>query len=163
MGRAARSRSRLSPVRRGGTPRDFERERPRARSLAICGIFAIFASGDRPLGIEHADLAGLRDHLAHRGPDDAGAWSDESDPGAWIGHRRLAIMDPARGTEPIVRGDASDPCVVAFNGELLNHLELRRELEAASMRLRYGLDTSFKATFAQHHDARQSSSPQWPK
>lgn len=38
-------------------------------------------------------------------------------------------MDPERGVEPIVRGDADDPCVVAFNGELLNHLELRRELE----------------------------------
>jgi asparagine synthase (glutamine-hydrolysing) len=91
----------------------------------VCGILAILASGDRSPGLEETSFKSLRDRLQHRGPDDAGLWRDQY---ALIGHRRLAIMDPAHGQEPIVRGDAQDPCVVVFNGELLNHLELRRVL-----------------------------------
>ncbi len=142
---AARSRPRLSPVGGGGTPRDFGRERHLAGSLAICGIFAIFAPGDRSVGIEEARLVGLRDRLAHRGPDDAGSWSDGRERQAWIGHRRLAIMDPDHGVEPIVRGDEADPCVVAFNGELLNHRELRRELETLGERFETTCDAETAA------------------
>jgi len=91
----------------------------------MCGIFAIFAPGDRSTGLAEPDFARLRDRLRHRGPDDAGVWHDRH---ALIGHRRLAIMDPAHGREPIVRGDPDDPCVVVFNGELLNHRELRTSL-----------------------------------
>ncbi len=91
----------------------------------MCGIFAIFAPGDGSAGLDERDFARLRDRLRHRGPDEAGIWNDRH---ALIGHRRLAIVDPAHGREPFVRGSAEDPCVVVFNGELLNHRDLRREL-----------------------------------
>jgi asparagine synthase (glutamine-hydrolysing) len=64
--------------------------------------------------------------LRHRGPDDLGLWLDES-AGIALGHRRLAILDlsPA-GHQPMV--SACGRYVMAFNGEIYNHQELRSEL-----------------------------------
>lgn len=65
--------------------------------------------------------------IAHRGPDDSGLWVDEA-AGVALGHRRLSILDlsPA-GHQPMV--SASGRYVIAFNGEIYNHLELRADLE----------------------------------
>ena len=75
-------------------------------------------------------LRGMSDTLIHRGPDDGGYWCD-SEQRIGLGHRRLAIVDlsPA-GHQPMV--SASGRYVIAFNGEIYNHLELRKELEAGS-------------------------------
>jgi len=72
--------------------------------------------------------------IAHRGPDDSGAWAD-AQAGIALGHRRLSIVDlsPA-GHQPMA--SASGRFVMAFNGEIYNHLELRRELEGMDPRLR---------------------------
>jgi asparagine synthase (glutamine-hydrolysing) len=90
----------------------------------MCGIAGIVAAspGDRRPIAEHMAAA-----LQHRGPDDSGCWGDAS-LGIAIAHRRLAILDlsPA-GHQPMV--SASGRYVIAFNGEIYNHLELRRELE----------------------------------
>jgi len=65
--------------------------------------------------------------IRHRGPDDTGAWTDASK-GFALGHARLAILDlSAAGHQPMV--SATDRYVIAFNGEINNHLELRTELE----------------------------------
>ncbi|MGN5172042.1 asparagine synthase (glutamine-hydrolyzing) [Aeromonas sp. 102P] len=64
--------------------------------------------------------------LYHRGPDDSGAWCDEKQ-GIALGHTRLAIVDlsPA-GHQPMA--SACDRFVIAFNGEIYNHLDLRNQL-----------------------------------
>jgi asparagine synthase (glutamine-hydrolysing) len=69
--------------------------------------------------------------LVHRGPDDAGCWTGE---GVALGTRRLAIIDLDSGQQPIANEDGT--VVVAFNGEIYNHVELRSELEAAGHRFR---------------------------
>ncbi|MSP52950.1 MAG: asparagine synthase (glutamine-hydrolyzing) [Gammaproteobacteria bacterium] len=75
-------------------------------------------------------LQRMGDRITHRGPDDSGIWCDN---GAGIGlvHRRLSIVDlsPA-GHQPMLSG--SGRYVIAFNGEIYNHLMLRAELETGS-------------------------------
>lgn len=68
----------------------------------------------------------MADTLRHRGPDDSGVWVD-GEAGIGLAHRRLSILDlsPA-GHQPMV--SAGGRYIVAFNGEIYNHLELRREL-----------------------------------
>ena len=64
--------------------------------------------------------------LTHRGPDDAGMWIDVS-AGIALGHRRLAVLDlSAAGRQPMA--SASGRYILAFNGEIYNHLEIRTEL-----------------------------------
>ena len=65
--------------------------------------------------------------IEHRGPDDGGVWFD-GQVGIALAHRRLSILDlsPA-GHQPMA--SKNNRYVIAFNGEIYNHLELRRELE----------------------------------
>ena len=69
--------------------------------------------------------------IHHRGPDDAGVWCDAA-AGLAIAHRRLAILDlsPA-GHQPMA--SASGRYLIAFNGEIYNHMILRRELQAEGL------------------------------
>ena len=64
--------------------------------------------------------------IAHRGPNDAGVWVD-TDARIALGHRRLSIVDlsPA-GHQPMLSG--SGRYVIAFNGEIYNHLDCRASL-----------------------------------
>ena len=92
----------------------------------MCG-FAGFLGGAVADGAA-AVLRAMGDALAHRGPDDSGTWLDTA-AGIGLAHRRLSILDlsPA-GHQPMV-----SPCgrfVVAYNGEIYNHGDLRTELEA---------------------------------
>lgn len=69
----------------------------------------------------------IGDTLVHRGPDDGGSWID-ADAGVALVHRRLSILDlsPA-GHQPMV--STSGRYVIAYNGEIYNHLDLRADLE----------------------------------
>ncbi len=64
------------------------------------------------------------DCIIHRGPDDDGMFFTE---GVSMGMRRLSIIDIAHGKQPISNEDQT--ITVVFNGEIYNHLELRKELE----------------------------------
>jgi asparagine synthase (glutamine-hydrolysing) len=65
--------------------------------------------------------------LSHRGPDDSGVWTEPA-VGVGLGHQRLAIVDLSpTGHQPML--SASGRYVIAFNGEIYNHRELRRELQ----------------------------------
>ena len=89
----------------------------------MCGIAGYWsASGGQ------VDATAMADALTHRGPDDGGAWADP-EAGIALSHRRLAIIDlSAAGHQPMASPDGRH--VIVYNGEIYNHLDLRRELEA---------------------------------
>ena len=94
----------------------------------MCGIAGIWwPEGHRQAEAEAA-VAAMAARLHHRGPDARGVWADGA-AGIALGHTRLSILDlsPA-GAQPMV--SASGRYIVVFNGEIYNHLKLRRELEA---------------------------------
>ncbi len=74
--------------------------------------------------------------LAHRGPDHQGVFESNT---VSLGAARLKIIDLASGDQPMTSADGGT--VIAFNGEIYNHLELRRELEALGHRFRSRTDT----------------------
>lgn len=93
----------------------------------MCGLTGFWGP---PLAADEAQAIACRmaETIAHRGPDDAGVWVDAL-AGVALAHRRLAVLDlsPA-GHQPML--SASGRYVIVFNGEIYNHLQLRRELEA---------------------------------
>jgi asparagine synthase (glutamine-hydrolysing) len=88
----------------------------------VCGI-AGFAGNDRDR------LDRMLASIVHRGPDGSGV--DVGDHFS-LGMRRLAIIDLAGGDQPLYSDDGNLSLV--FNGEIYNHVELRRELEAKGRR-----------------------------
>jgi len=77
------------------------------------------------------------DAQSHRGPDDAGLWSD---PVCALGHRRLSIIDLSdAGRQPMSNEDGD--VWITFNGEIYNFQSLRNELEAIGYRFRTRTDT----------------------
>jgi asparagine synthase (glutamine-hydrolysing) len=72
----------------------------------------------------------MMDAIGHRGPDGEGAHMTLSPDGAQValGHRRLAIVDPAGGHQPMLSHDGK--AVLTFNGEIYNFREIREELVA---------------------------------
>ena len=78
----------------------------------------------------------MTDSLRHRGPDGDGYFCAD---GVGLGHRRLSIIDVAGGRQPIENEDGS--LVLIHNGEIYNHRDLRRELEARGHRFRTSSDS----------------------
>lgn len=105
----------------------------------MCG-FAGFVARSRPLPREADEVvARMAAMLVHRGPDDAGAWVDRA-AGVALGFRRLAILDLSpTGHQPMHSHDGRFTAV--FNGEIYNHRDLRRELEARGRSFRGTSDT----------------------
>ncbi len=100
----------------------------------MCGIAGVVRFG----GLQDEDrLAASRGlvRVSHRGPDGEGVHDDGI---AVLGHRRLAIIDPAGGHQPIGNEDGS--IWVTANCEIYNHRVLREELEAGGHRFQTGSD-----------------------
>jgi asparagine synthase (glutamine-hydrolysing) len=89
----------------------------------MCGIVCAFdlkqdSETLRPQILE------MSKQLRHRGPDWSGIYHSKN---AILGHERLAIVDPASGKQPLYSEDGT--IVLAANGEIYNHLELRKQFE----------------------------------
>jgi len=100
----------------------------------MCGFAAWFdPAGGRPDPRWLADAAAA---IAHRGPDDDGSRIED---GVGLAFRRLSIVDLATGHQPLANEDGT--VWIAYNGEIYNHAELRRDLEACGHRYRTTSDT----------------------
>jgi asparagine synthase (glutamine-hydrolysing) len=91
----------------------------------MCGICGFAGPGDE------AVIKAMNARMAHRGPDGTGIFHSARH-GLYFGHLRLAIVDLASGAQPMSTADSQ--LTVTFNGEIYNHQELRRELEARGHR-----------------------------
>src|SRR5918911_298847 len=109
----------------------------------MCGICGI-ASARGP--VDPGRLAEMSATLVHRGPDPDGPFVDG---GVGLAARRLSIIDLEHGDQPIANEDGT--VHVVQNGEIYNHAELRRELEAAGHRFRTRCDTEVLVHLYEEH------------
>jgi len=92
----------------------------------MCGIVGSFYPAGETTSPEI--VARMRDRMPHRGPDGVGLWCS-ADRKCVFGHRRLSIIDLSDvAAQPM--SNAAGTVTVTFNGEIYNHAELRRQLEA---------------------------------
>ena len=107
----------------------------------MCGIAGFTGSPDREV------LRRMTDAVIHRGPDDSGLLSE---PSISLSMRRLSIIDLKTGQQPVSNED--ETVWVVFNGEIYNHLELRKELEAQGHRFKtQGSDTEVLVHLYEEH------------
>lgn len=100
----------------------------------MCGIAGIARHQAR--GVSAELLTRMIEAIGHRGPDGRGV-----QPGERVGlaHVRLSIIDVARGQQPMKNEDGT--VTVVYNGEIFNHLTLRRDLEGHGHVFRTHSDT----------------------
>jgi asparagine synthase (glutamine-hydrolysing) len=98
----------------------------------MCGIFGVVGRSLPAVG----DLARAANLLSHRGPDGGACWHE---PGVFLAHRRLSIIDLSTGAQPMFSADGR--YVITFNGEIYNYVELREELRAGAAEFRTTSDT----------------------
>jgi asparagine synthase (glutamine-hydrolysing) len=104
----------------------------------MCGITGIVDSRG---SVDSEVLQRMTNALRHRGPDDEGYYLNDaraSGPSVGLGFRRLAIIDPGGGHQPMASED--ERLWLVCNGEIYNHQDLRRELEAKGHRFRTQCD-----------------------
>jgi asparagine synthase (glutamine-hydrolysing) len=92
----------------------------------MCGIVG-WVDYSVSLTKETEILQVMAEKLAHRGPDDEGFWLDQH---AALGHRRLVVVDPEGGRQPMMAARGNENYVLVYNGELYNTEDIRRVLLA---------------------------------
>jgi asparagine synthase (glutamine-hydrolysing) len=106
----------------------------------MCGIAGWIAKPESTLAEDALDS--MLQAIAHRGPDDAGTFHAHcagTGHQVFLGHRRLAIIDPEGARQPM-RDDANG-LALTFNGEIYNFRELRDELRGLGYRFTRDSDT----------------------
>lgn len=106
----------------------------------MCGITG-WIDWNKDLTTQADVIEKMTETLELRGPDASGTWLSRH---CAFGHRRLSVMDPANGAQPMIRPTKSaeyHDCVIVYNGELYNAPELRKELEGCGYRFRTSCDT----------------------
>lgn len=101
----------------------------------MCGICGAFYF-DQQQWVSEAVLNCMNNRMAHRGPDDSGMYCNQN---IGLAMRRLSIIDLVTGHQPI--SNENDSIWIVFNGEIYNHLELKKELLSDGHQYRTNSDT----------------------
>jgi asparagine synthase (glutamine-hydrolysing) len=114
----------------------------------MCGIAGAVVRPESLVDLPVIDR--MLDSLAHRGPDGRGTarYSSQAGDRVLLGHRRLAIIDPAGGKQPMC--DDTAGLALTFNGEIYNFRELRAELAACGCKFALDSDTEVLLRAYQH-------------
>jgi len=100
----------------------------------MCGIAGIIDYSGNNITV--STIKSMLSSINHRGPDESGIYIS---PNATIGNVRLSIIDLVSGQQPLQ--DSTGRYWIAFNGEIFNYLELRKELEKNGIRFKTNSDT----------------------
>src|SRR5688572_11725513 len=114
----------------------------------MCGIAGAVTRSSSPM--DGAVLDAMLESMEHRGPDGRGAREFNTTAGerVWLGHRRLAIIDPNGARQPWCDDEAG--LALTFNGEIYNFRELREQLQACGYRFTRDSDTEVLLRAYQH-------------
>ena len=113
----------------------------------MCGICGVIQIEGPPRQVVNEDvLAALTDAMTHRGPDDRATFVED---GVAFGARRLSVMDPRRGMQPL-RSESGDVWAMQ-NGEIYNHEALRTALRRAGHTLSTHCDTEVLPHLYEEH------------
>lgn len=96
----------------------------RKDEVRMCGITG-WVDYNRPLLHEKETVAKMAATLSKRGPDDTNVWTSTH---AAFGHKRLVVVDPENGKQPMQRQKDSHTYTLCYNGELYNTEDIRKEL-----------------------------------
>ena len=88
----------------------------------MCGIVCAFDLKEES-EVLRPQILEMAKKIRHRGPDWSGIYSDKK---SIMAHERLAIVDPTSGQQPLFSKDRR--FVLAANGEIYNHQEIRKQL-----------------------------------
>ncbi|ERI89425.1 asparagine synthase [Clostridiales bacterium oral taxon 876 str. F0540] len=108
----------------------------------MCGI-AGWINFERQLANEKNIMAGMIKTLQKRGPDDGNIYSSKH---ALLGHRRLVVVDPSGGAQPMTKKLGENVYTIVYNGELYNTEEVRNKLKALGLQFKSYSDTEVLLT-----------------
>lgn len=108
----------------------------------MCGLVG-WINTQRNIGTEKYIMEKMTNTLSKRGPDSSGIYSSEH---ALLGHRRLTVVDPEGGGQPMIKAVGDNIYVIIYNGELYNTDEVRDKLKARGHSFRSYSDTEVLLT-----------------
>ena len=108
----------------------------------MCGI-AGWIDWERNLAEEQHTLSAMVKTMEARGPDASGTYIRNH---VALGHRRLSVVDPENGAQPMTRKRGKRTFTITYNGELYNTPELRQELESRGYLFTTNCDTEVLLT-----------------
>jgi asparagine synthase (glutamine-hydrolysing) len=103
----------------------------------MCGITG-WVDWEKNLKQYPSIIERMTQSLSHRGPDAEGKWLSHH---CALGHRRLAVIDPHHGAQPMWRNRGNETYVIVYNGELYNACEIKKELEQLNVIFQTNCDT----------------------
>ena len=90
----------------------------------MCGYVGYISKNEKEINVKI--LEDMAKKIRHRGPDNFGIWVDTQF-GFGVAHNRLSVIDTSKsGNQPMISSNGQ--FVIAFNGEIYNHLALRQEI-----------------------------------
>lgn len=106
----------------------------------MCGIAGIVNFEDKKIDRKSyvQKVRNMTEKLKFRGPDAEGFFEKNN---VFLGHRRLSIIDPENGKQPMTREFGGNRFTIVYNGELYNTQEIRNEVEAHGFRQTTNCDT----------------------
>lgn len=108
----------------------------------MCGLIG-WVDTQKDLVTERGTMEKMTNTLSKRGPDSFGIYTS---PHALLGHRRLTVVDPEGGAQPMIKTIGGNTYVIIYNGELYNTSEIRDKLKSRGYTFKSYSDTEVLLT-----------------